>query len=175
MIDDLKWPQGPDWDNPNLIPFQAGELLYRNADLGMVADHCCGSLCYLATPYSRVAVYDDGEWSPCESLQCSDRAARWARHFALDGVTAISPIIQSVGMLHCDLGGDLDALDAAFWENWCRPLLVATGPVIIPPIPGWNHSVGIWREAIYALEHNRSVFVIDPNAVPDLGWWGVVV
>lgn len=141
---DLRLPAARDWRHPTLDACAGGGLLIREARLGDVIRHGRGRLCYLATPYSKVAVGADGAWDPSGSLDCAIRAARWARLLALEGVTAVSPVIQAVEMVRADLlERCLDPLDAGFWEHWCRPLLAACGAVIVPPLAGWRESDGI--------------------------------
>ena len=168
---EIRLPDTPDWGNPHLASFEQGELLYRDASLADLISHARGRLCYLATPYSKVCVTDDGEWNQVESLFCAGRAARWSRALAVEGITAISPIIQSVEMVHVDFDEWLDPLDARFWTDWCQPLLNACGPVIVPPLDGWQESLGVWQEALFALRADRPVFLIDPKEAPHLAWW----
>lgn len=163
-MSDFDLPQTRDWDAPALDAFAAACLFQRDARLVDVVSHCHGRLAYLASPYSKIARYDDGEWDPSESLLCADRAALWARQLAMEGVTAVSPIVQAVGMVHADFNDQrLDPLDVLFWEDWCRPLLNASGMVIVPPIAGWDYSDGIWVEVCEALKSQRRVFLIKPG------------
>jgi hypothetical protein len=171
MSVEIRLPDTPDWDHPHLAGFEQGQLLYRDAALADVISHCRGRFCYLATPYSKVCLTDDGECNQMESLSCAMRAARWARILAVEGITAISPIIQSVEMVHVDFDEWLDPMDATFWTGWCQPLLKACDPVIVPPIDGWRESLGIWQEALFALRTNRPVFLIDPKEAPELALW----
>lgn len=161
---DFQTPMSRDWDHPVLARFVQAGLLHRDAKLNDVINFGRGQLCYLATPYSKAAVLECGKWDPGASAACSVCAAEWSRLLALDGITAVSPIIQAVEMVHVDyFEPHLDPLDAQFWEGWCRPLLAASGVVIVPPIPGWKDSDGIWGEVCQALRLNRPVFLISPG------------
>jgi hypothetical protein len=163
----------PRWDDPRLRPFVQAGLLHRNAAQSDVVKGCGGRLCYLATPYSKVTLRDyDGEWCPSASMEAARNAGIWARSLSIDGVTAISPIIQAVEMIHTNFSDWLDPLDFEFWEDWSHPLLCASGPVIVPPIEGWAESLGIWREAVFALERNRPVYLIDQTQAPKISRWG---
>lgn len=164
MMSETTLPHARNWNAPALDAYAVGHLFFRDARLADVVQRCRGRLAYLATPYTKVSVFEDGEWSPTESLECAVRAARWGRLLALEGVTAVSPVIQAVEMVHADfIEQQLDPLDASFWMDWCRPLLNASGVVIVPPVPGWDNSDGIWEEVRAALMFNRPVFLIRPG------------
>ncbi len=163
-VSDFELPHMRNWQSPVLDAFAGACLFHRDATLVDVVSHCRSCLCYLATPYSKVSLNPDGEWDALESRIASVQAARWSRLLALEGVTAVSPIIQAVEMVHADfIEQQLDPLDVHFWESWCRPLLMASGPVIVPPISGWDYSDGIWVEVCAALRVQRPVFLIKPG------------
>lgn len=153
-------PVAIDWRHPALFDAEVSGLLHCGADHGLVTARLRGRLVYLATPYRCIAVGGDGAWDVARSLDAGLAAARWARDLAADGCTAISPIVQAVEMIHADRIGLLDPLDGDFWESWCRPLLAASAAVIVPPIPGWRDSAGIWREVREALHWQKRVFLI---------------
>ena len=160
MMADFDLPAARDWRAPAFEAFAQAQLFHRDVSLIDVAQHCRGSLSYLATPYSKVALDAWGDWCPSTSLECAEQAGLCARSLALAGVTAISPIIQAVEMVHADFRDErLDPLDAEFWEAWCRPLLAASWYVIVPPIDGWAESDGIWLEVRTALQFGRSGFL----------------
>ena len=151
-----------DWPG-DLPPYAGKSLLYRNARLADVIAHCRGRLVYLATPYSKIVVVDDGQWDVGLSFDAMIRAAHWAGHLASEGITAVSPIVQSAEMVHasCVFKSDpLDPMDADFWTAWCAPLLEASAAVVVPPIRGWCESLGIRHEVIEALTSGRPVFVL---------------
>lgn len=175
-MSDFDLPHMRNWDSPVFERFAQAGLFHRDARLADIVAHCRGRLSYLATPYTKLARYDDGEFDPTESLECAMRAARWARLFALEGVTAVSPIVQAVEMVHADFVDQrLDPLDVYFWEGWCRPLLNAAGAVIVPPLSGWDGSDGIWAEVREALSAQRPVFLVRPGENLDLFSDGVLV
>ena len=161
-------PHSPHWDAHELEAYAEDCLLHRDASLADVINHCRGQLCYLATPYSKIACSDDGEWDSNLSRDSALRAAQWAGLLTLEGLTAVSPIIQAVEMVHADLiTQQLDPLDVSFWESWCRPLLNASRCVLVPPILGWDNSDGIWGEVCAALRRQRPVFLIKPRFVEE--------
>lgn len=164
-MDNPRLPLIRDWGHSALDVFAGACLLQRDAGLSDVVAHARGRLAYLATPYSKIALCDCGAWRQGASLEAAVRAALWGRALAAEGVTAVSPIIQAVEMVHADLADLLDPLDAKFWEDWCRPLLAASGVVIVPPIPGWDESEGIWTEVRDALHRNCRVFLIRPGEI----------
>lgn len=114
-------------------------------------------LVYLATPYSRIALNDLGNWSFHASAEAMERASRAAAKLAKAGVSAVSPIVMAADMCHSDV--TLDPLDAPFWSSWCAPLLAASHAIVVPDIPGWDRSVGIWHEVLEALSRNKPVHV----------------
>jgi len=155
-----EWPDRPQWGHHKLDEYAGGGLLYRGASLDQVADRCPAGMAYLATPYSKVVTEGvTGAWSPWRSEAAAHAASTWVSALADIQITAVSPIVLAVGAVHC--GGDqLDPLDHEFWMAWCAPILSASRAVIIPPINGWDDSLGVWQEAIAALTSNRSVYLI---------------
>lgn len=149
----------PDWSAVDLGAMAAAGLLVRDASLDAAAARVQGRLVYLATPYTKL-VETPGGWDRNASLECAVRAARWARALALRGCTAISPIVQAVEMVHAGPDVALDPLDDPFWTAWCRPLLAACHVIVVPPVPGWDESRGVWLEALTALSSNRQVVLI---------------
>lgn len=158
-------PPARDWDHAALNLYAGGWRLFFNAQLADVVAHCRGGLAYLATPYTGAVQRSDGCFDVARSLACSVRAARWLRLLALEGVSAVSPVVQSVEMLSADYTeGALDPLDGAFWAQWCRPMLRAADTVIVPQIAGWRESDGIWAEVREALLSGKRVFVMHIGA-----------
>ena len=131
-----------------------GDLVRFGAGPELMAQHSGGRVIYLATPYSREVIGEDGAWSALLSCEASVRAALFAELIAGHGATAISPIVMAAEMCHAT---GRDPLDAGFWTRWCMPLLAACGSVAVPDFPGWQRSDGIWREVVWALEHSVPV------------------
>jgi hypothetical protein len=117
----------------------------------------CDGLVYLATPYSKLAVDKAGRWNRVESMMAAERAARHAVRLCALGVTAISPIVHAAALCHAS--NAIDPLDAMFWTRWCAPLLAASTAIVIPDIPGWDTSDGIWHEACAGVAMGLSVHV----------------
>lgn len=153
-------PASHDWESIAASP------LLRHSGLGDVLARYRGTLVYLATPYTRLARREDGAFCAVRSDGLAHEASCWAAMFALNGVTAISPIVCAVAAVNADLARALDPLDARFWENWCRPLLRASDVVVIPPLPGWKESAGVFHEAREAVQQMKPVQIITP------GEWG---
>ncbi len=163
-MNEMQLPVRRDWRSPVLDHYIEAAMLVRDATVADVVSRCRSRLCYLATPYTKIARHPDGGYCPTGSLEAAAKAARWARLLALEGITAVSPIVQSVEMVNANLiNGDLDPLDQVFWENWCRALLRASAVVVVPPIPGWDESDGIWTEVRLALEWQMQVLLIRPG------------
>lgn len=156
-------PEVCDWSAPAFDYFAQCDLFYRDCELETAARYLRGRLVYLATPYSKVVVDAAGQFRPQRSFVAGQRAAVWARRLAVEGVTAVSPIVQAASMVSAHSAFEpapLDPLDAVFWGAWCLPLLRASRAVVVPPIPGWRESDGIWHEVRTALHGMRPVFVI---------------
>jgi hypothetical protein len=78
----------------------------------------------------------------------------------MNRLTLVSPVVLSMAMVAEDLGGSLDPLDEDFWNRWCLPLLHSAGCIVVPPVPGWDRSRGVWGECCYALRHGLPVWLI---------------
>lgn len=157
-----RFPACQDWDTLLRSASLWPGLLHTGASPESVARVGSG-LRYLATPYSRL-VRDprSGQWSRVRSEEMVRHAALHAADLAGCGVTAVSPIVQSGVMCHG--ASVLDPLDEAFWGRWCQPLLEACTAVVVPDIPGWRQSLGVWREVVWALDRNRPVHVYGGRA-----------
>ncbi len=159
----FRFPAEPDW--PWLLAtFPGNVLLHPDWSVVDIAQSVHGRIAYLATPYTREVLNDDFQFDRALSLQVEIRTARWARTFALLGATTISPILQACAMCSADVEGHLDPLDDPFWAGFCQPLLTASAAVIVPPMPGWDRSRGVWREACDALRHNVPVYLVRPGS-----------
>jgi hypothetical protein len=125
---------------------------------------------YLATPYSRDCTDVLGAWSREESDRMERRAAMAAAELLAVGVTALSPIVQAVRMVNATgiyrhhragvaFEPTIDPLDAAMWVRWCQPLLNVCGAMVVPDIPGWDQSAGVWGEVQFAVARQIPVFI----------------
>ena len=126
---------------------------------------------YLATPYSREAVDVLGCWSYEASHRAHRRAARACADLLDQGVTAISPVVLGVAMINAtgtyearrrgklQFVPRLDPLDDGIWHDWCQPLLRVCGAIVVPEIPGWRESNGIYAEVAQALTRNIPVYI----------------
>lgn len=160
---EFRFPRNPDWGWLK-DTYPDGVLLHVDFPFSTVVQRVKGQMGYLATPYSREVLNDDLQWDAGLSLQVETKTARWVRKFALEGVTVVSPVIMACSICHADPEGDVDPLDDAFWSRWCQPILAGCGAVIIPAMPGWDRSRGVWREACWALLHNVPVYLIAPGS-----------
>jgi len=132
---------------------------------------------YVATPYSREVVGPDGRWDHHLSVVAMLRAAAAADDLLACGVTALSPIVQAAAMVHGAMRGAAggvsvhrhDPLDGALWQRWCAPVLRVCGALVVPDLPGWDRSWGIWHEFNAALAANMPVFLYAPQGVSVTG------
>lgn len=154
----------PDW---SALHAYEGLTLLRDFDVVDLAARFRARLIYLATPYSRRAVDENGAWCLHRSMSAATEASAWAWRLARAGLTAVSPVMLSAQMVQDEYTAEhphedaIGPLDHAAWEAWCRPLLAASELVAIPPIDGWEVSRGIWREAVAALAVNKPVIVME--------------
>jgi hypothetical protein len=158
-----------DWTRGEMEVLQRSELLTVAAPLAEVPRLVQGRLAYLSTP--GLTGLDPEGMSQVEAFEAAVRDAKWARALAAVGVTAISPLIHAVEMLHFDANGARDGsdpLDGMFWATWRRPLFDAAGPVIVPPVVGWMESELVWRDMRAAVAVNRRVILIDGVAEVDV-------
>lgn len=152
-----------DWQAAFLQGHERAGVLRRDVDLEFVAKRCQGRLSYLASPYSKPCLHN-GAWDEDLSLSLGFAAAKWVAELSLRGVTAMSPISQSAMMVSAVQRGRIDPLSVNFWEGWCRPLLHACEAVIVPPIAGWDESMGVWFEVQAALDANCPVYLLREGA-----------
>lgn len=155
---ELRFPNLPDWDWLRLR-YQETSLLRCDVALADVAEVMRGGWGYLATPFTQAAV-QDGRFRPAHADVVASEAAYWALCGAVERVTLISPVVNSMAMLAQDLGGACDPVDRGFWQSWCLPLLHGCSGVVVPPISGWDRSDGIWEACCHALRRNTRVFLL---------------
>ncbi|WP_052265140.1 DUF1937 family protein [Ruegeria sp. ANG-R] len=160
---EFKMPDKIDWA-ALIRAYPDDVLLHVDSPVSEVVRSARSRMAYLATPYSKEVLNDDGRWDRALSLDVEMRTARWARLFARDGLTVVSPILQACAIVHADTEGDIDPMDDHFWSAWCMPLMSVSASFIIPPMEGWDRSWGVWREACWALWHNIPVYLIRPGS-----------
>ncbi|MEY8801806.1 DUF1937 family protein [Leisingera sp. XS_AS12] len=123
-------------------------LLHEGALLADVASIAAGKLACLATPY---AGFDGGP------VLAADLAVAWMGMLAQVGILPLSPAFMAseAGLAVEDPTGPVRHADL----------------VVVPTLPGWQQSAGVWQAAFLALEMNKPVFVLDgggPND-PEVG------
>lgn len=123
-----------------------------------------GRQVYVATPFSARLNGRYGAARKLCALRLEVEAARALDALAREGVAGVSPVLMAIGMIHsrdrvADGDGPGGYLDHAFWMDWSRRFLEASGSVWVPDLPGWERSVGIAREVEWALARNVPVFV----------------
>lgn len=132
-----------------------------------------GGLVYLASPYSKLVCDRAGVWDYRLSYDAQRAPAVECLHLMRLGVTAVSPVVQSVELIHASMTGiapipTVDPLDADLWQPWCNRLLDAARAVVVPEIHGWSDSVGVMAEVERATARQMPVFVY-ANSVPGNG------
>lgn len=139
-------------------------LLRTGVSVPDLAVRARGRQVYVATPFTlRLrgrTVYGRGVAAhrvAVEAAQALDALAR-------EGVSAVSPVLMAVSMIQSRSLSEAPTaqggyLDHAFWMDWSRRILEASGAVWVPDMDGWQASVGIAREVEWALARNVRVFV----------------
>lgn len=123
-------------------------LLHEGVLLADFATRAVGKLACLATPY---AGFDGGP------VLAADTAVAWMGVLAGAGILPLSPAFMA-----SEAG--LDVEDPMGVVR-CADL------VVVPTLPGWQQSVGVWQSAFLALEMNKPVFVLDGQRQNDLEAW----
>lgn len=116
-------------------------LLREGVLLADVAVSAAGKLACLATPY---AGFDGGP------VLAADVAVAWMGLLAGAGILPLSPAFMAA-----EAGLDIEDPMGAVR---CADL------VVIPVVPGWQQSAGVWRAAFLALELSKPVYVLDGGA-----------
>lgn len=116
-------------------------LLREGVLLADVAASASGKLACLATPY---AGFDGGP------VLAADVAVAWMGMLARAGILPLSPAFMAaeVGLAAEDPAGAVRCADL----------------VVVPVLPGWQQSAGVWRAAFLALELSKPVYVLDGGA-----------
>ncbi|WP_323783115.1 DUF1937 family protein [Leisingera sp.] len=116
-------------------------LLHEGVLLADVAARASGKLACLATPY---AGFDGGP------VLAADVAVAWMGMLARAGILPLSPAFMAAeaGLSAEDPTGAVRHADL----------------VVVPALPGWQQSAGVWRAAFLALEMNKPVYVLDGGA-----------
>jgi hypothetical protein len=144
--------------------FDGSELFFSNATLDFAVSLCKGQVAYLAAPFSRRAVSRDGAYDLVGAGAATFEASKWAGLC----LSAGQPVLSSVGlisdMVAADLHGAFDPCDRAFWATFCKPLAARCDVVFVPPIVGWDESLGVFEAVSDALAMQKRVFLIRPNA-----------
>lgn len=141
-----------------------------------------GLLVYLATPFTLRATGEDGAFSWFWASEALHDARVWSGWLASNGITAVSPVVASMGILmglrehggkrtcHGTDGPEtlccdpVDPLDDRFWHAWCAPLLGRCEAMVVPPIRGRAESAGVAFEIGEAGRRRIPVYVIEPEA-----------
>jgi hypothetical protein len=163
----------PAW-GPVLAAAQRGDLpLVKLGQSAVLVGKSYGGAqpVYLATPYTKECIDVLGEWSYDLSRAMQRRAERAAADLHAQGVSAFAPVALSAGIVHATgefhhrgrtgskFKPGLDPLDAVAWARWCQPFLNVCGAVVVPDLPGWDRSRGIWQEVQFAVDRGIPVFV----------------
>lgn len=113
-------------------------LLHEGVLLADVAASAAGKLACLATPY---AGFDGGP------VLAADVAVAWMGMLARAGILPLSPAFM--------------ASEAGLPSEGPESAVRYADLVIIPILPGWQQSAGVWQAAFLALEMNKPVYVLD--------------
>lgn len=130
------FPDRPDWIW--LRWFWGGStLLQEGVRLGDLAEREAGRLACLATPYAGF---------PGGMDAASESASEWLQMLAGAGVQAIAPACVSAW--------------AGLPEADPEPVARLAELVVVPPVPGWEASIEVWRAVELALAAVKPVYLL---------------
>jgi hypothetical protein len=105
-------------------------------------------LIYIATPY--MATGDDPE---AIKFQRFRNVTKFAADLTALGVHVYSPITHSHMMaMAAELPGDWD-----YWEAFDRKMLMACTSMIVYQQEGWEKSIGVEKEMVFAAAHGMPI------------------
>lgn len=116
-------------------------LLRENVLLADVAEDAKGCLACLATPY---AGFDGGP------VLAADVAVAWMGMLARAGIYPLCPAFMA-----SEAGLKVEDPEGAVRNAEL---------VIVPVLPGWQRSAGVWQAAFLALERNKPVYLLNGGA-----------
>lgn len=79
------------------------------------------------------------------------------------GLTVISPLTHNA---HLEMDHGLPA-EWLFWKPHCLKMLQASDSLVILTLPGWDHSIGVHEEYMFALDWSLPVFHARPEVRRD--------
>ena len=147
-----KKPDLPDWQNPRLAPYVAAGLLTFDATISEAMPHVRGRTAYLASvpPFDALNIR--------ELADTLGPALFWQRQFSRQTAILLSLVLIAFEAVMYDPAAKLP--DRETWAAWCGPLFAGAGPVIVPPLRGWQSDSLIWQQTLSALAGNRRVFLM---------------
>lgn len=110
----------------------------------------CGSLAYLATPYTRYPKGPD---------QAFFDASQLAAKLLLSGVKAYSPIAHCFALALC---GGIDPLDEDIWLPANEALMERCEVLIVAHMDGWHESKGVTAEIAFFRSAGKPIYDLDP-------------
>lgn len=117
-----------------------------------------GEIVYVATPISRYLARG-------EAGQCLQLAAEWQGWLLSEGLSPICPALLTVAPLLArgddHVGLMLQGMEHDWWMRACLPWMDACNWCVVPPITGWDQSVGTWQEAMTFARWGRPVRLLE--------------
>lgn len=110
------------------------------------------SLCYMATPYTKMPDID----------RAFQQAARIAVHLNKAGLTIFSPIAHSHALIRA---ANLDHTDPASYAALNRRMLDHCDILIVVQMEGWHESDGITEEVAFFEATHKPIFDCDPHTL----------
>ncbi|PYE80831.1 DUF1937 family protein [Pseudoroseicyclus aestuarii] len=157
-------PPEPDWTQL-CARYEGSGLLRRDVDVDTAAKLALGCLGYLSVPcYTCTFAAPKTNFAARHELETAAMAAAiWSRVFARHGARIVSPVVRLDGTWAANDLRDRSLLYPSPGQGRSAFLLRRCDLVVVPPIDGWRESVGVWRDACWALERNMRVLLIQPN------------
>ena len=140
----------PDWND--LLRDFGPSMFFDGISIADLIERLAGQTAFLAVPYQE------------QSRAGREKVAAEATllEIALFGeVVCHCPAAFAERILRHRGTGDNPADHPKVWRDICERLFIATGPVIIPPVHGWEESQELYQIAGTALSALRPVFVLN--------------
>lgn len=144
----------PDW-NDLLIDFGAS-LFFDGISIEETKARVRGQLCYLAMPFEDISTF--------QRLASLTNLLSWRVRLAPE-IMCLSPN-SLAGICSLDRGLNADQkAHASARRAMSLQVFRATGPVIIPPVAGWEDSQELYQIAGSALSAQRPVFALKEGVI----------
>lgn len=78
------------------------------------------------------------------------------------GIYAISPVVYGCALM--EYGENTDG-SWNYWQKFCETFLINSKAVYVIKIDGWDKSIGVSQEILFAITHKIPVYFINPETL----------